>query len=151
MSRERTRVKIVFRALQKSVSLPARTVVCRVQSVCVCVCVCGLSWKHVLAAFCVNVRRTWGRSHYHPPYPSPVTPPPPPNGAFIPSIPWQAPTTLPLSLCIMVNNTLPHSRSVIAKRGNKKINKKHAGCLYFVAFMHQKIDKTKGGSQMDGT
>lgn len=57
--------------------------------ICVCVCVClqfhkaisgcldvcvrarvwGLLWKHVLAASRVNVRRTWGRSHYHPPSP----------------------------------------------------------------------------------
>lgn len=64
-----------------------------------------------------------------------LPPPPsanPPHCAFILSIPWQAPTSpfflslspslclsLSLSPSIMVNNTLPHSRSVIAKK--KKI------------------------------
>lgn len=37
--------------------------------VCVRARVWGLLWKHVLAASRVNVRRTWGRSHYHPPSP----------------------------------------------------------------------------------
>lgn len=37
--------------------------------VCARACVWGLLWKHVLAASRVNVRRTWGRSHYHPPSP----------------------------------------------------------------------------------
>ena len=44
--------------------------------VCLCVSVCGLYWKHVLAASCVNVRRTWGRSHYHPPHTPPLLTPP---------------------------------------------------------------------------
>lgn len=91
-----------------------------------------------------------------------LPPPPsanPPHCAFILSIPWQAPTSpfflslspslclsLSLSPSIMVNNTLPHSRSVIAK---KKNNNNSAGRLHFVAFIHQKIDKTKGRSQKD--
>lgn len=62
-----------FSALQCVPCLPGR--LCVAYGVCVCVSVCGLSWKHVLAAFCVNVRRTWGRSHYHPPYPPLLTPP----------------------------------------------------------------------------
>lgn len=46
--------------------------------VCVRVCVRGQPWKHVLAVSRVNVRRTWGRSHYHSSY----TPLLAPHGAF---------------------------------------------------------------------
>lgn len=113
----------------------------------VCVCVCN-STKPFLAVWtCVCARACggcfgnmfwlrpvlmWGEpgaGHI-----TTLPPPPsanPPHCAFILSIPWQAPTSpfflslspslcLSLSLSIMVNNTLPHSRSVIAKKKKKK-------------------------------
>lgn len=141
--------------------------------ICVCVCVCNSTkpflavWTCVCAHACggcfgnmfwLRPVLMWGEpgaGHI-----TTLPPPPsanPPHCAFILSIPWQAPTSpfflsLPPSLClslslsIMVNNTLPHSRSVIAK---KKNNNNSAGRLHFVAFIHQKIDKTKGRSQKD--
>lgn len=85
--------------------------------VCVCACesVRGQSWKHVLAVSRVNVRRTWGRSRYHSPYTPLLTP----HGAFYSQHPLASTHhsfSLSLSLPSMVNNTLPHSRSAIAKK-----------------------------------
>lgn len=94
-------------------------------SIYVCASVCGMPWKHVLAVSRVNVRRTWGRSHYHSSYPPLLTP----HGAFIPSIPWQAPT--PLSLCLSLYHgkqhiaTQPERDSQKKKRAEFKKNKKH--------------------------
>lgn len=135
----RTRVKIVFRALQSAPCLPGHLYVVHG----VCVSVCGLSWKHVLAAFCVNVRRTWGRSHYHPPHP-PVNPP---TAHLFPASPGKHPP-LSLSLCIMVNNTLPHSRSVIAKREGKKTCRMPGFCCFYASKNRQDKRTEPNGRNM---
>ena len=82
------------------------------------------------------MRRTWGRSHYHPPH-TPSPPANPPIVHLFPASPGKhrplffsiflsLSLSLFLSLSIMVNNTLPHSRSVIAKKKKKK--KKPMSC-----------------------
>lgn len=121
---------------------------------CVCARACGGCFGNMFWLRPVLMWGEPGAGHI-----TTLPPPPsanPPHCAFILSIPWQAPTSpfflslspslcLSLSLSIMVNNTLPHSRSVIAKKKKKN----SAGRLHFVAFIHQKIDKTKGRSQKD--
>lgn len=123
----------VFAILQSNLLLPGRL------CVYLCVSVCGLRWKHVLAASRVNVRRTWGRSHYHAPYPPLLTPPSPPPQRIYSQHPLantrhSFSLFLSVSLSIMVNNTLPHSRSAIAKK-KKKTQVLQDACILLLLYI----------------
>lgn len=123
-----------FGVLQSDLWLPGRLCVLYM----VCVSVCGLCWKRVLAASCVNVRRTWGRSHYHPPYPQLLTP----HSAFIPGIPWQEPPTLSFSSSFSLS--LYHDKQHIAtqpEHDNNKKKKMKDACFLLLLYMKNRQDE----------
>lgn len=92
----------------------------RRECVCVSASACGLSWKRVLAASRVNVRRTWGRSHYHPLTPLLLTPP---TVHLFPASPGKQ-QSLSLCLCLSRYHGKQHIATQPECNGQEKRKKK---------------------------